>query len=86
MCCLWAGTSDGLMSKDGRNLVTLPEGVDGVAEPGRVRIWVLEASPWAPRGPDRPKASGVGQIHRGVSLAHGAQHLPEGSHVNTGLP
>ena len=32
------------MSKDGRNLVTLPwEGVDGVAEPGRVRIWVLDA-------------------------------------------
>lgn len=37
------------MSTDGRNLVTLPwEGVDGVAEPGRVRIWELDASPLGP--------------------------------------
>lgn len=49
MCCLWADASDGLMSIDGRNLVTLPwEGVDGVTEPGRVRIWELEVSPLGP--------------------------------------
>lgn len=69
MCCLWAGTSDGLMSKDGRNLVTFAVG--GCGWGGRTRQSQdlgVRSITLGPPGPDRPKAPGVGQIHRGCVL------------------